>query len=43
MLDSPVRGVGDVILVKEVNQLFTVGQVAGIAYIQTVNDSGSQG
>ena len=43
MFDSPVRGVGMVSLVEEVNQLFTVEQVADIAYIQTVNDSGSQG
>ena len=39
MFDSPVRGVGMVSQVEEVNQLFTVGQVADACEVKPVDDS----
>jgi hypothetical protein len=38
MLDSLVRTIGEVILVEEVNQLFTVRQVVDAIKVEPVND-----
>jgi hypothetical protein len=43
MLDSLVRTIGEVILVEEVNQLFTVRQVVDAIKVEPVNDYRSKG